>query len=106
MIHSSVGIALDAAVWLGQAGDVGHFLGGFLREQYEQLFDGNAAGGGDATDGRCLTLTFVVLAKEPEDLPVGASVSWIPICAASVAARSSFHSLGSVRNPSSLTWIW
>ena len=60
----------DAAVRLGQARDVGHLLGRLLREQGEQLLDGDAAAGGDAAQGRGLAGLGEVGAQEAEDLPV------------------------------------
>src|SRR5215211_3079233 len=54
----------DAAVRLGQAGDVGHLLGRLLGEQGEQRLGRDTGEGGHSTDGRGLALGLVVLAQE------------------------------------------
>src|SRR6266511_388982 len=59
-----------AAVWLGQAGDVGHLLGRLLGAQGEQLLGRDLAQCRDPPDGGGLTLGLVVGAQEPDGLPV------------------------------------
>src|SRR5438552_11672334 len=60
----------DAAVWLGQAGDVGHLLGRLLREQGEQVLGRDTADDRHPAQGRRLPLGLEVRAQEPDRLPV------------------------------------
>src|SRR6266567_3222530 len=55
-----------AADWLGQPGDIGHLLGWLAGEQGEQFLDRNAGLSADAAQRRCLTLSGVIRAQEPE----------------------------------------
>src|SRR5690242_7657231 len=70
MSLSSVRWCSDAAVRLGQARDVGHLLGRLLREQREQLLDGDAAAGLDAAQRRGLAGLGEVRPQPAEHLPV------------------------------------
>src|SRR5659263_100285 len=60
----------DAALGLGQPGDVGHLLGGLAREQGEEPLHREAHLGGDAAQGGGLAHGVVVRAEELDDLPV------------------------------------
>src|SRR5690348_11485065 len=60
----------DATVRLGKACDVGHLVRRLLREQREELLDGDAGQGADAAQGGGLALVGVVLSKEADRLPV------------------------------------
>src|SRR5512139_2452598 len=60
----------DTALGLGQTGDVGHLLCGLLGEEPEELLGRDAADHGDPPDGGGLSLLLVVLAQEPDRLPV------------------------------------
>src|SRR5690349_19156969 len=60
----------DAAVRFRQSGDVSHLLGRLPREEQELLLDGNASNHLEASRGSRLTGGAVVVAQEPDDLPV------------------------------------
>src|SRR6266545_1962344 len=63
-------VSSHAAVGLGQAGDVGHLLGRLLREQGEQVLGRDTAHDRHATQRRRLAPVGVVVAQEPDGLPV------------------------------------